>query len=175
MEFAFTVIAALIVAASIAVFRLRQLVHCALALILTFSGLSTLYLFLNAEFLAWAQILVYVGAVAILIVFALLLTRGSDTHHEKPFSPFWGIGIGISALVWLALIAAILNSTRHSAPSALQPTEVTVKKIGQQLMSDFIIPLEVIGLLLTAALVGAIVIAMTDKSRTAPKEHHIDS
>ena len=79
---------------------LRNLVHCALSLAVTFAGLAALYLELNAEFVGFAQILVYVGAVAILIVFAILLTRGSETAPEKIYSPKWLIGLAVALLVF---------------------------------------------------------------------------
>ena len=83
----FTLLAALTVASAIATMSLRNLVHCALALAVAFAGLAGLYLRLDAQFVGFAQVLVYVGAVAILIVFAILLTRGSgppDASETRP-------------------------------------------------------------------------------------------
>lgn len=92
MTTAFAIIALLTVASAVCAMALRNLVHCALSLVVTFAGLAALFLQLNAQFVGFAQILVYVGAVAILIVFAILLTRSADPGPPEPVatSPWWG-------------------------------------------------------------------------------------
>src|SRR4030095_7064810 len=80
MTVSFVLLALLTVAAAIAAMSLRHLVHCALSLVVTLAGLAALFLQLSAEFVGLAQILVYVGAVAILIVFTILLTRNADVN-----------------------------------------------------------------------------------------------
>ena len=77
MNFPFVILALVIAASAIAAMSLRNLVHCALCLVITFAGLAGIYLQLGAEFVGFAQILVYVGAVAILVVYAILLTRSA--------------------------------------------------------------------------------------------------
>src|SRR5437867_11904771 len=98
MPLPFIIIALLTVGAAVAAMTLRNLVHCALVLTLALAGLAAFYLQLDAQFVGFAQILVYVGAVAILIVFAILLTRGSEFPQPLSFSPSWMIGTGIAAL-----------------------------------------------------------------------------
>jgi NADH-quinone oxidoreductase subunit J len=161
----FTLIALLTVAAAVAAMSLRNLVHCALSLVVTFAGLAALFLQLDAEFVGFAQVLVYIGAVAILIVFAILLTRGTDSSAPAPIatSGGWGISIAIVSLVTMA--GALVSSTvmkRGAAPNS----EPTVRAIGDKLMSEYVLPLEVIGLLLTAALIGAVIIAMQERKLT---------
>src|SRR5437867_814740 len=78
MPLPFIIAAVLTLAGAVAAMSLRNLVHCALCLIVTFAGLAALFLQLNAQFVGFAQILVYIGAVAILILFAILLTRSSE-------------------------------------------------------------------------------------------------
>ena len=141
---------------------LRNLVHCVLALMLAFVGLAGLYLQLDAQFIGFAQILVYIGAVAILIVFAILLTRGAESPSQSIVSPSWAISSVVSVAVFGVLAWTIRSSVATSHPIPSQP-EITVKHIGNALMSRFALPLEVIGLLLTAALIGAVTIAMQDK------------
>src|SRR6266513_972061 len=100
MTIAFAIICLLTVASAIAAMTLRNLVHCALSLAMTFAGLAALYLQLDAQFAGFAQILVYIGAVAILIVFAILLTRGSETPESGVFSRTWFTGLCIAAGVF---------------------------------------------------------------------------
>jgi len=141
---------------------LRNLVHCALALTVAFAGLAALYLQLDAQFVGFAQILVYIGAVAILIVFAILLTRGSETPQPSILSPSWLGGIGVAVVVFGVLAMTIVRSavSNRDLPPAQQ---VSVRQLGEQLMTKYLLPLEVIGLLLTAALIGAVIIAMQEK------------
>jgi NADH-quinone oxidoreductase subunit J len=157
------ILGCLTVVGAAAALTLRNLVHCVLALALAFLGLAGLYLQLDAQFLGFAQILVYVGAVAILIVFAALLTREAESRSQSIVSPYWAAGGTVAAAVFGVLAWAIRSSavSQHSLPS--QPG-ATVKQIGNALMSQFAVQLEVIGLLLTAALVGAVTIAMQEKS-----------
>jgi NADH:ubiquinone oxidoreductase subunit 6 (subunit J) len=158
----FAIFATLIVVSAIAAMSLRNLVHCALALTVTLAGLAALYLQLDAQFVGFAQVLVYVGAVAILIVFAILLTRGGEPPNRPIFSPRWAVGAAIAVIVFGVLAGMVLSSralTRDIPPAP----SVSVRQIGDRLMTQFILPLEVIGLLLTAALIGAVIIAMHER------------
>jgi NADH-quinone oxidoreductase subunit J len=164
MSWPFAIIAVLTIAAAVAAMSLRNLVHCALALTVALSGLAAAFLQLDAQFVGFAQILVYVGAVAILIVFAVLLTRGGEAPEKSVFSASWIWGLLVAAAVFGTLAWAIKNSFA----SQREPQEkvvATVKNIGDALMTKFVLPLEVIGLLLTAALIGAVIIAMRDESK----------
>jgi NADH-quinone oxidoreductase subunit J len=162
MTFGFGILATLAVVAAVAAMSLRNLIHCVLALVAAFGALAGLFLLLGAEFIGFAQILVYVGAVSILMVFAVLLTRsqGVVVRQSKGGGAFWGVGVGL--LVAGTLVAVLCLGGRFSGakPSAHQ---ATVKQLGMQLMTDYVLPLQVIGLLLTAALLGAVILAMTDR------------
>jgi len=100
MQIAFAIIAALTLVSAIGAVAFRNLVHCALSLAVAFAGLAAFYLQLGAAFVGWAQILVYIGAVAILIVFAILLTRGSELPKGGVFSRSWFMGLVIAAGVF---------------------------------------------------------------------------
>jgi NADH:ubiquinone oxidoreductase subunit 6 (subunit J) len=158
----FFILAVLTIVGATAALTLRNLVHCVLALMLAFVGLAGLYLQLDAQFIGFGQVLIYIGAVAILIVFSILLTRGAESSSQSIVSPSWAISSVVSLVVFgiLAWTTQSSVATRHSIPP--QP-EATVKQIGNALMSRFALPLEVIGVLLTAALIGAVTIAMHDK------------
>ena len=163
MDAAFVTIAGLIVISALAAMTLRNLVHCALCLTITFAGLAALYLKLNAQFVGLAQILVYIGAVAILIVFAILLTRSDDqTPLAAILSPGWWTGVAIAAF---AVIAGAICTSPTSHAKNLAAPGVTVREIGDKLMRDYVLPLEIVGLLLTAAMIGAVVIAMQERRK----------
>ena len=162
MSFAFYLISALTVAGALAAVLLKNLVHCALALTIAFAGLALLFLNLDAQFAGFAQILVYIGAVAILIVFAILLTRGSETPKDGVFSRNWLAGLVIAAGVFAVLGWAVLQSGSVLPHETTVPS-VTVLQIGNALMGRYVLPLEIVALLLTAALIGAVIVAMHEK------------
>lgn len=169
MTASFLILAALTVLGAIGAMALRNLVHCALCLVGTFAGLAALFLQLNAEFVGFVQILVYGGAVAILIVFAILLTRGTEPAKPVPVTTSIGWGLWVAAVAFVAMAGAILSSLITRAAPIPKQTP-TVRSIGEQLMQDYVLPLEVIGLLLTAALIGAVVIAMQEAKKTGGED-----
>ena len=158
----FLILALLTLTGGIAAMTLRRLVHCALALTVAFAGLAALYLNLGAEFAGLAQLLVYVGAIAILIVFAILLPRGDDTA-ESVFSPA-GLAGAIIALAVFAVLAWAVETSGIAHPSALPaaPPE-PMRDLGLLLMQRYVLPLEVIALMLTAAMIGAVILALRER------------
>ncbi|HEY4049870.1 MAG TPA: NADH-quinone oxidoreductase subunit J [Acidobacteriaceae bacterium] len=166
MSVPFLILAALTLVSACAAMLLRGLVHCALALAVAFAGLGALYLALGAQFLGLAQLLVYVGAIAVLIVFVILLTRGGEAASTllSPAPP-WMLGILVSGAIFAILAWAIFHSSViHSAgPPAPPPS---IRQLGDVLMQGYVLPLEVIGLMLTAALIGAVIVAMKEKQGT---------
>src|SRR5579872_3222460 len=153
----FYLLAAVTIGGGLAAVLLKNLVHAALALTIAFFGLALLFLRLDAQFAGFAQILVYVGAVAILVVFAILLTKGSELPKEGVFSKTWLIGLAIAAAVFAVLAWAILQAAPWLPYETATPA-VTVDDIGNSLMSRYILPLEIIAVLLTAALLGAVIV-----------------
>jgi NADH-quinone oxidoreductase subunit J len=166
MTLAFILISALTIAAAVAAMSLRNLVHCALAVAAAFGGLAAAYLQLDAQFVGFAQVLVYIGAVAILIVFAVLLTRGGEAPEKSVFSATWLTGLAGAVVVFGVLAWTIVKSLASQREPA-QTADATVKQIGDALMTKFVLPLEVVGLLLTAALIGAVIFALKDENPKA--------
>jgi NADH-quinone oxidoreductase subunit J len=159
----FVILALVTLAGAIAAMSLRQLIHGVLCLAVAFVGLAGLFLQLGAQFVGLAQILVYVGAVAILVVFAILLTGGGGLpSRANLFSPWWPVGLTVA----VALLAVMLFVLARS-PSLDRPpppaAKLGVKTIGDQLMTAYLLPLEVLGLLLTAALIGAALLALRER------------
>jgi len=113
----------------------------------------------GAEFVGLVQIFVYIGAVAVLIVFTILLTR-YDVGKVRGFN--WG-GVVVAIAVFGGLVWAISKTKLVSvAPSQIEP--LTVQRIGELLMTNYVWPLQCVGVLLTAALIGALILVMEEKS-----------
>jgi NADH-quinone oxidoreductase subunit J len=167
LSLVFVLTSILTVAGALAAALLKNLVHCALSLTVTFAGLALLYLQLDAQFAGFAQILVYIGAVAILVVFAILLTRGSGIPDYRSFSSSWLAGLAIAAGVFALLAWAVVKSLPASVASAAP--QVTVQQTGQALMSSYVLPLEIVAILLTVALIGAVIVAMPESSKGGGK------
>ena len=155
---AFLVIAIITLSGALAAATLRKLIHAALCLVIAFVGLAAYFFLLGAEFVGLVQVFVYVGAVAVLIVFTILLTRREVTD-ERVIN--WG-GAIVALAVFGGLLWTILK-TKSLAIPAPQIEPLTVKQIGEVLMTDFVWPLQCVGLVLTAALIGALVLVMEEK------------
>ena len=164
MSFVFYLLSAITIMGGLAAVLLRNLVHCALAVTVAFAGLALLFLTLDAQFAGFVQILVYIGAVAILIVFAILLTRGSDVPKDGVFSRSWLSGLVIAAGVFAVIGWAVLRSGL-ALPNNLDAPSVSVHDIGEALVGRYVLPLEIVALLLTAATIGAVIIAMHEKEK----------
>jgi NADH-quinone oxidoreductase subunit J len=155
---AFIIIVIFTLSGALAAACLRKLIHAALCLVVAFIGLAAFYFFLGAEFVGLVQVFVYVGAVAVLIVFTILLTRRED-EESSGFN--WG-GVVVALAVFAGLVWTILKTSSVSiAAPALEA--LTVKRIGEALMTSYVWPLQCVGLLLTAALIGALVLVMEEK------------
>ncbi len=146
----------LIVSAAAAM-SLKNLIHCALCLAVCFMTLGFMFMYQGAEFIGLVQILVYVGAVAVLILFAILLVKGSKFGEMQTFTTSWKWGISIAFCLFLTIVICILTSSKlQSAPIE---KKIQINTIGKELMTVYVLPLEVIGLLLTTALIGGVFLA----------------
>jgi NADH-quinone oxidoreductase subunit J len=156
---AFAIIAILTLAAALAAATLQKLMHAALTFAVMFVGISAFFFLLGAEFVGLVQIFVYIGAVAVLIVFTILLTR-YDVGKVRSFK--WS-GVVVAVAVFAGLVWAISTTKFVSvAPPTVEP--VTVQRIGELLMANYVWPLQCVGVLLTAALIGALILVMEEKS-----------
>jgi NADH-quinone oxidoreductase subunit J len=155
---AFIFIAIFMLAAALTAATNPKLMHAALSFALAFVGVAALYFYLGAEFVGLVQVFVYIGAVAVLVVFTILLTRREGEKHRG----FNWSGVGVTIAVFAGLIWSIVKTPAISmSPPQIQP--LTVKRVGEVLMSDYVWPLMGAGLLLTVALLGALILAMEDK------------
>lgn len=154
------ILAAITIAGTALAMSLRNLVHCVLSLTVGLVGIAGLYLQLDAQFVGLTQILVYVGAVAILAVFAIMMTRSSYSETHSVLSRSWLSGSLVAISVFALLAWAIFRGLPSSAVATTPEPQASVQQIGAALMHNFALPLEIIGLLLTAALIGAGILAM---------------
>jgi NADH-quinone oxidoreductase subunit J len=162
---AFIVISVLTLAGALAAATLPNLMHAAFCLVLALLGLASFFFLLGAEFVGLALVFIYIGAVAVLIVFTILLTRRDSKEHHginpPTAGPAWsGILIALAVFAGLAW-AALKTQSLSIVPPHIQA--LTVKQIGQALMTGYVWPLQCVGLLLTAALIGALVLVMEEK------------
>jgi len=155
---AFLVIAIITLSGALAAATLRKLIHAALCLVIAFVGVAAYFFLLGAEFVGLVQVFVYVGAVAVLIVFTILLTR-REVNGTRGIN--WS-GAIVALAVFGGLLWTILKTKLLAIP-APQIEPLTVKRIGDVLMTDFVWPLQCVGLVLTAALIGALVLVMEEK------------
>jgi NADH-quinone oxidoreductase subunit J len=162
VDIVFVILALIVTGSALAAMALKNLVHCALSVAVTMVGLAMVYLKLGAPFLGWIQILVYVGAVAILIVFAILLTRQDQDREIGLWSAGWRKG-GAAAFLLFCVITGCVISTRSLHRDAAEMPELSVAEMGVGLMTDYVVPLELLGVLLTAAMLGAVVLARDDR------------
>jgi NAD(P)H-quinone oxidoreductase subunit 6 len=165
----FGLLAVMMIGAALGVVLLSQIVYSAFLLGGVFISMAGLYLLLNADFVAAAQILIYVGAVNVLILFAIMLVNKQEDFTN--LSNYW-IRRGATALVALGLFA-LLSTMVISTPWAVTPTATTagnpVLQIGEHLFSDFLLPFELASVLLLMAMVGAIILARRDLIPEAQK------
>lgn len=156
---AFVIISIFILVFALAAATNPRLMHAALSFAVMYIGIAAYFFLLGAEFVGLVQIFVYVGAVAVLIVFTILLTpRDAEGRHGFK----WG-GVVVSLAVFAGLAWAIIRTPAVAIIPAWAKA-VTVKQIGEALMTAYVWPLLCVGVLLTAALIGALVLVMEDKN-----------
>lgn len=160
----------LILTAATVAMSLRNLIHSALLLIGTWAGIAFFYLWAGAEFVAFAQILVYVGAVSMVVLFAVLLTRRSRSDLSlTPDSRVRAIsGLLVGGCVAGLLISAVLGTplrVSQVAAAAAPAPKLTVRELGNQLAGNHATALLIVGVVLTVALLGAVVLAATDSEK----------
>lgn len=157
------IIAVLTLVPAAAAMALRNVIHSALLLIVSWAGIAAFYFWAAAEFLAFAQVLVYVGAVSMIVLFAVLLTRHSRTDARMAPDT---LGRALAGLLTGGAVLGVLFGAVLSTPlpvGSKPAAAVTVRQLGLELMERHTIALLIVGVLLTVALLGGVVLAATDK------------
>ena len=160
MILALLLITLLILASAAVAMVLRNLLHSALLLVLSWCGIAAFYLWADAEFVAFAQILVYVGAISMVVLFAVLLTRPArDAELSVPAVTVLRVAAGLMAAGMVASILGLAVLTTRFSGAATRAPQLTVKDLGALLAGPHAAALLVTGVILTVALLGAVLIA----------------
>jgi NADH:ubiquinone oxidoreductase subunit 6 (subunit J) len=160
----FVILAAVTIVAAILALQAKELVYGAIALAISFIGVAGFFLSLDAPYLAMLQIAVYVGAVVVLIVFTIMLVRReeSDALSELPERGEGAVGLWLAGLLAVAIsgVAALAAPNLPSAPSS---GEMPVSSLGMVIASQYAVPLIILALLISGALLGALALAKLEK------------
>lgn len=158
----FVILAALMLVSALGVVLSGSIVYSAFLLGGVFISIAGLYLLLNASFVAAAQILIYVGAVNVLILFAIMLVNKQEDF--EPLKYVW-VRKGVTALVCVGLfllLGTTILSTRWSLSTEPSIGDDAIYRIAEHFFSDFLLPFELASVLLLMAMIGAIVLARRD-------------
>lgn len=151
---AFWMLAAITVGSAIGTAAARNLIHAVVFLVISFTGVAGLYITLSADFLAVTQVLIYVGAISILVLFAIMLTPRADRGNQEGF-------LRLPAVLLSGLVAATMIFVALDADwniSSREGFEDTATDIGEALLDKFVLPFEIASVLLLVAMLGAIVL-----------------
>lgn len=154
----FYLLAAVTVLPALGVILTRNIIYASIFLVISFSGVAGIFVILNADFLAAVQVLVYAGAIAVLIIFAIMMTHNT-MRANLGNQQAWPALVITGAL--LVVFLAVLLQTSWPT-SVLAPLETTTGELGKLLLNEFVLPFEVVSVLLVAAMIGAIVISRED-------------
>lgn len=176
VQLAFWGFAGLTIIGALAVLLTRNVLYAAFCLLLTLLGVAGLFVLASADFLAVAQIMIYVGGVLVLVIFGVMLTHKPDasltnsqqpnlvTAQNRPGSrPTWLIGVLVAGGLFAGL-ASVLSQTNFTILTHAPFRQTTVGTIGVQLMTEYSLPFEIAGILLLAALVGAAYLSSPKKT-----------
>ncbi|MBH5320576.1 NADH-quinone oxidoreductase subunit J [Paenibacillus sp. GSMTC-2017] len=155
---AFFVFAAIMIGGAVLMISLEKVVHMVVSMAAVFLGLAGLYVLLDAEFVAFVQVLIYAGAVSVLMIFGIMMTKHTGESAE-PARPWHEVLVAVGALSLFGLLFYAIRSTAFPEVAPMQGVEDNTLAIGELLFTGYIVPFELLSILLTVAFIGAIVIA----------------
>ena len=159
----FLTFAAILVGSALLVVLMRDIIRCGLAMIICFAALAGLYVFAGATVVAAAQVLVYIGAISVLVLFAIMLTQTKSGPASLVFQT-QAFPAAIAAAVLALLIAVVVASTDWGATGTL--FETTPEALANSLFTNFTLPFEVVSVLLLAAVIGGVFLAKRERGGT---------
>lgn len=167
VEIAFVLVGLATLGAAVITVTTRQLVHAALWLVVALGGLAVEYLLLTAEFIAWVQVLIYVGSIVVLLLFGLMLTRAPIGRSPDADSGNRWIALGVALASAAALVWVVVDAFRTTWIDLEGPAQGSTAVTGAFLFRNWVLPFEALSVLLLAALVGAIVLSRKHDKDTA--------
>ncbi len=156
----FAIIAITMIYAAVRVVTTANVVHAALWLVMVLAGVAVQFLLLGAEFVAVTQVLVYIGAVVVLFLFGVMLTRASMGDDESVAEEKGAMAALVSVLLFVVMAVALIDSFKDVRVVVNEPQSVTA--VSDSIFSQYIVAFEAVSVLLLAALIGAIVVARKD-------------
>ena len=153
------ILTVMLTSSAMGVVLLKNIVYAAFLLGATFISVAGLYLLLNADFVAAAQVLIYVGAVNILILFAIMLVNKRQDYQEVKYGTLRNVVTGGVCLGLFGLLAVTVTSTNWAIAPTIAKLPSTMVVIGLHFFSDYLLPFELASILLLVSLIGAIVLA----------------
>ncbi len=172
VEIAFLLVGLVTFGAAVVTVTTRQLVHAALWLVVALGGLAVEYLLLTAEFIAWVQVLIYVGSVVVLLLFGLMLTKAPIGRSPDADSGNRWAALAVAVASAAALVWVVVDAFRTTWIDLDGPAEGSTEVTGQALFRNWVLPFEALSVLLLAALVGAIVLSRKAKATPTGTASH---
>ncbi|MFG2458679.1 NADH-quinone oxidoreductase subunit J [Streptomyces sp. NPDC048523] len=173
VEIAFLLVGLVTFGAAIVTVTTKQLVHAALWLVVALGGLAVEYLLLTAEFIAWVQVLIYVGSVVVLLLFGLMLTRAPIGRSPDADSGNRWAALVVALAAAAALVWVVADAFRTTWIDLDGPAAGSTEATGASLFQNWVLPFEALSVLLLAALVGAIVLSR--KAKAEPSSPRVNS
>ena len=166
LQIIFITAAAITLGSAVMVVSARKIMHAALWLILSLIGVAVLFALLESRFITIVQVIVYVGAIAILIIFGLMLTRRVSNEEGSKYPTYWGFAVLVSVVFFVTLVIILSGWSGFSVSDRTVPSGgEDLVKLGQSFVDPmgFLIPFEIASVLLLAAMLGAIYVAASRK------------
>jgi NADH-quinone oxidoreductase subunit J len=168
VEIAFVLVGIVTLGAALVTVTTKQLVHAALWLVVALGGIAVEYLLLTAEFIAWVQVLIYVGSVVVLLLFGLLLTKAPIGRSPDADSGNRWAALAVAIASAAALVWVVVDAFRATWINLDGPVQGSTAVSGRSLFQHWVLPFEALSVLLLAALVGAIVLSRRKGDGSAP-------
>lgn len=166
VEIAFVLVGLATLGAAVVTVTTKQLVHAALWLVVALGGVAVEYLLLTAEFIAWVQVLIYLGSVVVLLLFGLMLTKAPIGRSPDADSGNRPVALGVAVVAAVALVWVVVDAFRTTWIDLDGPVQGSTKVSGEILFRHWVLPFEALSVLLLAALIGAIVLSRKDTPAT---------
>lgn len=175
VEIAFLLVGLVTFGAALVTVTTKQLVHAALWLVVALGGIAVEYLLLTAEFIAWVQVLIYLGSVVVLLLFGLMLTKAPIGRSPDADSGNRWIALGVAVVAAVALVWVVVDAFRTTWIDLDGPVQGSTKVSGEILFQHWVLPFEALSVLLLAALIGAIVLSRRNDPADEPAGAHDDA